>query len=379
MLTPVRVFVLYSEKDRKLGLSDDLDTQLTLLKRRGDIVVESEASIAAGVEWQAYMEAGIDRAEIILILVSANLIATHPELVDRALTRRTTSTDVARVIPVLVRPFALEGSPLAALKPLPSEKPVSAWKDQDEAWVAVVRGLSRVIEEVRAKKSQAPIEPTAPSGTSHAIAGQAVPRGSIKKLLLVSANPTLERSLTVNKEFREIADRIQRSKYRDQIDVKMELEIRANDLTSQLLKHQPNILHFSGHGAPPGAILLVDPDHADRTRPVPISALKKLVEVLRDNLRCIVLNACYTAAQEQLIQDLANVVGFAIGMNEEIDDEAALTFGAAFHEALAWGRTLQESFLAAKAQIAVMGVPGEKLPILKSGQGVDPTKFVLVS
>src|SRR4051794_34439370 len=52
-------------------------------------------------------------------------------------------------------------------------------------------------------------------------------------------------------------------------------------------------------------------------------ALNRLFGVLKDNIRVVVLNACYTRAQADAIADVIDCV---IGMNAAIDDEAARVF-----------------------------------------------------
>ena len=63
-------------------------------------------------------------------------------------------------------------------------------------------------------------------------------------------------------------------------------------------------------------------------QPVDQEALVELFDVLRDNVRLVVLNACYTRPQAEAI---AQVVDCCIGMNAAIGDKAAIAFAAAFY------------------------------------------------
>ena len=64
---------------------------------------------------------------------------------QQALTRHKTKD--ACVIPILLRPYSLEGTPFENLQPLPSnKKPVTSWRQEDEAFVDIVEGILKVIE-----------------------------------------------------------------------------------------------------------------------------------------------------------------------------------------------------------------------------------------
>ena len=55
----------------------------------------------------------------------------------------------ARVIPIIVRPVDWHETPFAVLQSLPTDgKPVSTWKNEDEAWLNVVEGTKIAIKEV---------------------------------------------------------------------------------------------------------------------------------------------------------------------------------------------------------------------------------------
>ena len=59
----------------------------------------------------------------------------------------------ARVIPIILRATDYKGAPFEELQALPKDaRPVTGWKDRDEAWTDVVRGLRLVIESLRASK-----------------------------------------------------------------------------------------------------------------------------------------------------------------------------------------------------------------------------------
>ena len=121
--------------------------------------------------------------------------------------------------------------------------------------------------------------------------------------------------------------------------VEEESAVRVVDLQTHLLHHRPHIVHFSGHGSSDGQIILEDQEgHSD---PVSPSALSRLFAALKDNIRCVVLNACYSEAQASGIVESIECV---IGMTRAIEDASAIAFAASFYQALGYGKSIQTAF-----------------------------------
>ena len=75
----------------------------------------------------------------------------------------------------------------------------------------------------------------------------------------------------------------------------------------------------------------------------------------------MVLNACYSKVQADAI---ANHIDTVIGMSTAIGDEAAISFSAAFYQALAYGRSLRTAFKLACIQIDMENIPEDETPNL---------------
>src|SRR5205085_720310 len=102
----VRVFYCYTRQDKELR--DELENHLCVLKRSGNIITWHDREIQAGVEWEKEIEARLESAHLILLLVSASFIASEycwGEEMRRALERHLTGK--AHVIPILLRPVYL--------------------------------------------------------------------------------------------------------------------------------------------------------------------------------------------------------------------------------------------------------------------------------
>src|SRR5690242_3128581 len=113
----------------------ELDRHLAPLRREGAVVWDDH-QIPVGEDRRAALEAQLDAADVILLLVTADLLASDAlhEQTQRALDRARTGG--AAVVPVLVRPCAWRMGALASLQPLPRNgRPVASWPDRDEAWL----------------------------------------------------------------------------------------------------------------------------------------------------------------------------------------------------------------------------------------------------
>src|ERR1044071_1951339 len=80
------------------------------------------------------------------------------------------------------------------------------------------------------------------------------------KILFLAANPTDISRIRIDKELREIDERISLGSHREQFELIPHLAVRPRDLMRGLLQHQPHILHFSGHGSTSAGIVLEDDD-----------------------------------------------------------------------------------------------------------------------
>lgn len=108
-------------------------------------------------------------------------------------------------------------------------------------------------------------------------------------ILFLAANPKDTDQLELNVEFRSIDEKLRLAEFRDMFDLRTQWAVRVTDLQGALLRYTPHIVHFSGHGSPTSEIILAD--NVGNSQPVSPEALRSLFSTLRDNIRCVVLNA----------------------------------------------------------------------------------------
>jgi hypothetical protein len=187
------------------------------------------------------------------------------------------------------------------------------------------------------------------------------------KILFLSANPRKTSRLRLDKEVSAIEKKIELARYRDSFQLETAWAVAVDDIQRFLLKHEPHIVHFSGHGSPDGEIILED--SSDRGAPVTAKALGRLFAILKDNIRCVVLNACFSKIQAEAI---TQSIDCAVGMGSAVGDDAAVSFAASFYQALAFNRSISDAFQLGCTQIELEDLGGEDVPQLLARPGVDP-------
>src|SRR6266480_7588077 len=170
MLMPVKIFCCYAHEDEPL--LKKLKTHLFPLQRTGLVDVWYDRDISAGADWEQQIKERLNTAQIILLLVSPDFMASdycYSIEMQRAIERH--EQGEAHVIPIILRPVYWQGV-LGKLQALPTNAiPVmsSGWQYQDEAFFNVTEGIHKVVVKVMSSfplSSQTlPIEPSKPEPT----------------------------------------------------------------------------------------------------------------------------------------------------------------------------------------------------------------------
>jgi hypothetical protein len=206
----------------------------------------------------------------------------------------------------------------------------------------------------------------------------ALRKDTIVKILFLASNPIDTTRLQIDQEIREIKQRIGMLGSTDKVDIRPEFAVRVQDLLTHILHHEPQVIHFSGHGNSKGEIILED----DGGRKKAVSA-ESLGELFRPfsgadpkvGIRCVVLNACWSSTQAKTIVEHIDCV---VGMSRSVSDRAAKDFASGFYQALSKGRSLQQAFEIAKGNMSLEGLAEMDKPQLLAKSGIDPNKIYFV-
>jgi len=150
----IEVFFSYSHKDEELR--DQLSNHLSTLKRKQFITAWHDRRIGAGAEWANEIDERLDAADIILLLISSDFLASdycYDIEVKRAMERH--DVGEARVIPVILRPVDWKGAPFGKLQALPRDaRPVTEWPNRDQAFLDIAQGIRAAAEELAFSRHQ---------------------------------------------------------------------------------------------------------------------------------------------------------------------------------------------------------------------------------
>lgn len=193
------------------------------------------------------------------------------------------------------------------------------------------------------------------------------------RILFLASNPLDTAPLQLDEESRAIDLAIRQTSFRDILEFKQLWAVRVGDLQEILLRHKPHIVHFSGHGSHSSEIILKD----DQGNAFPVSenALTQLFSLLKDNIKCVVLNACYSQNQANAIADVVDCV---IGMSDAVSDQAAIKFSASFYQAIGYGRDVKTAFELGRLQVDLEHIDDHSAFQLLAKK-IDPSKLTFIT
>ena len=163
------LFFSYSHKDEELR--NELEVHLSMLKRQGLIRAWHDRRIGAGNDIHSNISAELENADIILLIISANFLASdycYDKEMIRALEKDKEGS--ARVIPVILHPCDWTSSPFGSLRATPIDgKPVSMFANQAEALTQIAKDIRSAVEEMGCSKVDQTYDtnPPIPSTSEH--------------------------------------------------------------------------------------------------------------------------------------------------------------------------------------------------------------------
>lgn len=210
---------------------------------------------------------------------------------------------------------------------------------------------------------------TEPMAASAAVHGSRI--AAPAKLLFVGASPGNLEPLRLDEEVRAITRSIEMGSAAKKLEFHQSLAVRPADLFEAIVRYSPDIVHFSGHGSP-GALRLVG--HQAGSHEVPISALANLLGSVRKPASLVVLNACFSAHQAEVITQSVPCV---VGMSHLVSDDVAIEFAGSFYKSLAFGESVGSSLDLARVAVEIQGLGTAAEPMMVARRGVDPRRMMI--
>ena len=190
-------------------------------------------------------------------------------------------------------------------------------------------------------------------------------------ILFLGSSPSKTARIGLTKEVQKIDEQLRAAKYRDHFELIQQWEPVAENLATTLMRFEPDIVHFGGHGDADGGLVFEtksgQPFVAEPER------IAEIVKLGAPDISCVILNACYSKVQADAIAENAPVV---IGMGKQIPDEDAREFAEGFYSALGYGRTVGDAFEIAKSRVGLQSP--ETMPLLIPRTGIDPFALELI-
>lgn len=179
------------------------------------------------------------------------------------------------------------------------------------------------------------------------------------KVLFLAPDPSDTARLRLGQELRNIREKLQLSRQRDNFVLESREAVRPGDITQAIFDVKPQVVHFSGHGISTGE-LCFENSHG-KMQPVQPDALADLFQLVAGQISCVVLNACYSEAQASAISEH---IPFVIGIHEAIGDKTAITFASGFYKALGAGCSFENAYKFGRVEIRLENIPQHLSPVL---------------
>lgn len=195
-----KIFFSYSHRDEELR--DELEKHLSILKRQGFIEAWHDRRIGAGGELAREISQNLETADVILLLVSADFLASdycYDIEMKRAMERH--AAGEARVIPVILRPCDWQDAPFGKLLATPPDgNPVTRFPTLDDAFVLVVAAIKQALGQMGHAK--APTPTATPLTTSQSPPGETtIPRSSNLRIKKEFSDREFDKFLAESYEF----------------------------------------------------------------------------------------------------------------------------------------------------------------------------------
>ncbi|HLZ55413.1 MAG TPA: toll/interleukin-1 receptor domain-containing protein [Ktedonosporobacter sp.] len=148
---PIVIFMAYAHQDERLR--EKVEQQLTILRLQGLNITWYDSEITAGMEWENTNEDHLARADVILLLISSNFLASqycYGIQVKQAVERH--NEKKAHIIPIILHRCVWDRTPFAKIQPLPKGgKPISKWSNPHDALADIALGIRKAVEYLQNK------------------------------------------------------------------------------------------------------------------------------------------------------------------------------------------------------------------------------------
>jgi len=142
------VFISYAHEDEEIKIQ--LSKHLSALEHQGLVTTWHDRKIVAGTEWKSEIDNNLNKADMILLLISSDFIHSrfcYDIEMKEALERH--KKNDAIVIPIIVRSVHWSNTPFAKLQVLPTDgKPINEWENKDRAYMEITESIGVIATDI---------------------------------------------------------------------------------------------------------------------------------------------------------------------------------------------------------------------------------------
>lgn len=150
----VNIFISYSLADKKYR--DELVKHLEKTGITAQFNIWSDKDILPGENWENEIQRALEKAEIILLLVSPDFMASEyirRKELPQSLQRNRWGQAI--IIPIILRPVVWQDLKVGQYAALPQRGiPISTWDDTEEAWENVAKPIRHLVENLASGKTR---------------------------------------------------------------------------------------------------------------------------------------------------------------------------------------------------------------------------------
>jgi hypothetical protein len=144
---PRAIYLSYAQEDEVL--KQDFENNVLIMLQQTQLISWIERQVHRGTDWSQVIDSRLFVTDLAILLVSPNLLSSsYCSGAEFHKMFEQFKEGKMRIIPILLHPVNLLGSPLSSIMPLPMNRvPISSWKNQREAWENVDQWIRAVLDQ----------------------------------------------------------------------------------------------------------------------------------------------------------------------------------------------------------------------------------------
>lgn len=153
---PIKIFISYAHEDEKI--KEELEqTYLESIKLNlySGLIVWTDKEIKPGTNWDNIIKNNMETADIVLFLISNSFVSSkyikETEII-KATERYKAGEQI--IVPIYVQKVNEELLPFSEKQFLPDGTPLKKYKDRNDAWLKIQKGLMKIIKDIKAGEKQ---------------------------------------------------------------------------------------------------------------------------------------------------------------------------------------------------------------------------------